>query len=195
MEKIKIFSDISRLKENKKDFEILDTNNSEIKILIINRFKNPIILRAIENNKINESKYEKYFFKDEFSKLIELNWKKFQVISILSNQWYTDWKYYTDEHIAMETLDEYKWKWIINEIFKVKNIVDETLNKSSSRFASVISVLIKNWYKVIWKLDEKSWKIINFTGQEFIEKIVKLKTQKWYFSDRLSATYVFQKQS
>lgn len=193
MNKIKISSDFEKIEKSKNDLEIIDTNNPKIKIVIVNKSTKPLIIRVSDDIETKINEVDKYFFKDEFENLIELNWKKFKVISVISNQWYIDKNYFTNDHISMETIDEFKWLWLVSEMFKIKNLVDKTLNKTAESFVSNISLLLKNWYQVVWKLDRKTWKMKEFKWQEFIKRIIEIKIKNWKFLDKLSDTYMFEK--
>lgn len=193
MNKVKISSDFEKIEKSKNDFEIIDTNNPKIKIVIVNKSTKPLIIRVSDDIEVKINEVDKYFFKDEFENLIELNWKKFKVISVISNQWYIDKNYFTNDHISMETIDEFKWLWLVSEMFKIKNLVDKTLNKTAESFVSNISLLLKNWYQVVWKLDRKTWKMKEFKWQEFIKRIIEIKIKNWKFLDKLSDTYMFEK--
>lgn len=193
MNKIKISSDFEKIEKSKNDLEIIDTNNPKIKIVVANKSTKPLIIRVSDDIETKINEVDKYFFKDEFENLIELNWKKFKVISVISNQWYIDKNYFTNDHISMETIDEFKWLWLVSEMFKIKNLVDKTLNKTAESFVSNISLLLKNWYQVVWKLDRKTWKMKEFKWQEFIKRIIEIKIKNWKFLDKLSDTYMFEK--
>ena len=55
-------------------------------------------------------------------------------------------------------------------------------------------MLLKNWYKVVWKIDSETGKEVAFNWQKFIEKIIEIKRKKWEFNSRLDHTYVFEKE-
>jgi hypothetical protein len=137
--------------------------------------------------------FKKYTLKDLFWKIINLNWKKYVTIAILSKEDYEDWNYISSEHLAMETIDTFKWIWINNLMFKVKEKVDWITWKSIEKLVSNIYMLLKQWYKVVWKIDKNTGKEIPFNWQKYIEKIISIKIKKWDFLGRLDSSYIFEK--
>lgn len=177
-----------------KDREIvlLDTHLEDIKIVLLWKEKN-IVLWVIESDKIKDIKYDDYVFKKFFDADIQIQDKKYKVISILSTEDYEDKNFFTNEHIAMEVLKEFRWLGLITEMFNVKSKVDKIMWKSAEKIVWNIYQLLKNWYKVVWKIDE-NWNEIPFYWQEFIKRIVSLKIKNNQFDSRLDSTYIFYKQ-
>ncbi len=171
----------------------MDTNDEEIKIVVFWK-ENSTILVVVNKKNIWEIDYKKYVLRDLLDNQLEHEWEKYLPIWILSKEDFVDWNYRTSEHLAMEIIDEFKWRGIWNEIFRVKSTVDWILSKSSEKIVSNIYMLLKNGYKVVWKIDPKTWKEIPFKWQKFIEKIIAIKVKKWDFNSRLDCTYIFEKE-
>jgi len=171
----------------------LDTSDDNIKTVVFWKEKSTILV-VVNSDNINDIDYKKYVLKDLLDNELNYEWKKYYPIWILSNEDFVDWNYKTSEHLAMEIIDEFKWRWIWNEIFRVKNSVDDILSKSSEKIVSNIYMLLKNWYKVVWKINKDTGIEELFSWQKFIEKIIEIKRKKWEFDSRLDSTYVFVKE-
>ncbi len=179
--------------KNTKDSIWLDTSDDDIKTVVFWKEKSTILV-VVNSDSINNIDYKKYVLKDLLDNELNYEWKKYYPIWILSNEDFVDWNYKTSEHLAMEIIDEFKWRWIWNEIFRVKNSIDEILSKSSEKIVSNIYMLLKNWYKVVWKINTDTGLEEPFNWQKFIEKIIEIKRKKWEFDSRLDSTYVFVKE-
>jgi hypothetical protein len=171
----------------------LDTNDNDIKVVVFWKEKSTILV-VVNKKTIWEIDYKKYVLKELLDNQLDYNWENYLPIWILSKEDFVDWNYKTSEHLAMEIIDEFKWRWIWDEIFRIKNNIDWILSKSSEKIVSNIYMLLKNGYKVVWKIDTKTWKEISFWGQKFIEKIINIKMKKWEFDSRLDTTYIFEKE-
>ena len=171
----------------------LNTNDDNIKTVVFWKEKSTVLV-VVNKETIGDIDYKKYVLSNLLDNELEFEWKKYLPIWILSKEDFVDWNYKTSEHLAMEIIDEFKWRWIWNEIFKVKNSVDWILSKSSEKIVSNIYMLLKNWYKVVWKINTETGVEEVFNWQKFIEKIINIKIKKGEFDSRLGHTYVFEKE-
>ena len=171
----------------------LNTNDDNIKTVVFWKEKSTVLV-VVNKETIGDIDYKKYVLSNLLDNELEFEWKKYLPIWILSKEDFVDWNYKTSEHLAMEIIDEFKWRWIWNEIFKVKNSVDWILSKSSEKIVSNIYMLLKNWYKVVWKINPETGVEEVFNWQKFIEKIINIKIKKGEFDSRLDHTYVFEKE-
>lgn len=192
--KITVSEDLDKIdtfKKNRKSI-LLETNDENIKILIVWKEKTTIYAVAKEE-KIWNIDYDKYTLSDLLGQTINFEGTNYKTIAILSQEDFDNWIYKSSDHLAMETIDEFKWKWINSEIFKVKEYIDWVIWKSVEMIISNIYILLKQGYKVTWKINKNTWKVEPFNWQKFIEKIIFIKMNKWNFDDRLADSYVFEK--
>ncbi len=196
MEKNEIYitNNFNKIEDFKKNREVtlLNTNNDDIKILLIWKEKT-IIFSVVESQNAIDIDFSKYVLSDFLWKEIIIKEKKYIIISILSKEDFEDWVYKSSEHLAMETVNEFRWKWINNEMFKIKESIDWIIWKSVERLVSNIFILLKQWFKVVWKIDKNTGKEIPFKWQSFIEKLISIKIKKWDFEWRLDTSYIFKK--
>jgi len=173
---------------------LLDTNDLDIKILIVWK-KETMILAIIEESKIWKQNYDKYILSNILDKTIIFEWIRYRPISTLSQADFIDSRFniVSKEHLWIETIDDYKWIGIASEMLKMKQKIDWFLWRSFERKVANILFLLKNWYKVVWKIDPDSWEELIFSTQGFIEKIINIKKQKWDFDYQLDSIYIFQK--
>jgi len=178
--------------KNTKNAVFFDTSDENIKIVVFWKDQTNIFA-VIKEDDIKEIDYGKYTLKSMLDNIIVFNNINYKPISVLSKSDFDDGIYKSSEHLAMETIDEFKWRWINSEIFKIKESIDWVIGKSVEKIVSNIFILLKQGYKVVWKIDKKTWKEIPFNSQKYIEKIISIKIKKGNFEWRLDHSYIFEK--
>jgi len=175
-----------------KEATLLNTSDSNIKVWVFWK-KDSFILALVEEDYLKTIDYSRYTLRDMLDNTLSIKWKKYRPIAVLAKSDFVDWDFMSHEHLWMETLEEFRGLWIMNEMFKVKELVDWILDKSVEKVVSNIYMLLKNWYKVVWKINKDTWKEEPFNWQKFIEKIVDIKMKKWKIEEHLDCSYVFKK--
>ena len=127
-----------------------DVNNRSIVILsdegnyISNISKN--LIEKIKNSNINIPEW-------------------YNTIWILSNWTYINWDFISTKHYYKKVNEDYRWIWICTLMLDVKESLDWILDEEYSRKISWISFLLRNWFKINWKVNNK-WKSSNLTKKE-----------------------------
>lgn len=183
--------DVSKYIKNK-ETTLLETTDPNIQMLVFWK-THSVIFAVVETDKIEDLDYSKYTLRDMLDNTLSIDWKEYRPISVLAKSDYRNKNYSSEEHLWMETLESFRWKWLMKEMFKVKELVDWILNKSVETIVSNIHMLLKNWYKVVWKVDNITWIETPFNWQLYIEKIISIKMKNWKTSDHLDYSYVFEK--
>lgn len=183
--------DVSKYIQNK-ETTLLETTDPNIQMLVFWE-KHSIIFAVVESNKIDDLDYSKYTLRDMLDNTLTIDWKEYRPVSVLAKSDYKNKNCFSEKHLWMETLESFRGKWLMKEMFKVKELVDWILDKSVETIVSNIYMLLKNWYKVVWKIDNSTWVEVPFKWQWYIEKIIEIKMKKWNSSDHLDYSYVFKK--
>lgn len=89
----------------------------------------------------------------------------FNLIWILSNWTYINWDFISKKHYYKKVDEDYRWIWIWTLMLDVKESLDWILGEEYSRKISWISFLLRNWFKINWKVNNK-WESSTLTKKE-----------------------------
>lgn len=118
----------------------------------------------------------------------------YNIIWILWKWYYKHLNYYNENHYYKKVQEDYRWLWIWTLMLNIKESLDWILEEEYSRKISWINFLLRNWFKLKWKINE-NWdeKIISKKDESNIYSLISKYLESEISEEVLDNTYTFSR--